>query len=240
MGSVRIATSSALAAIALTGLASAGNPPDVDIKITVDGNDYNYAPAGAPVGGGYYKYVGSDDSALDWATTWDFLGSNSTEAFYTLISGNFTFTNFSNATQEYDVWVVLHTTPDADPSKIGGSVAGGTTGNEDGGTLSTIDDETPLWSAYMDAAFMAGLIYDTSATAGPFDSASIGNDAFGQPIPDMDAGPLGDTISIRLQFTLTAGDQASFTSVFVLQSVPAPGAIALMGLAGLGGRRRRA
>ncbi|MBM4112423.1 MAG: hypothetical protein FJ253_03465 [Phycisphaerae bacterium] len=205
----------------------------------VDGTDYDYFPAGSDAGGGYYNYVDSaSEGSFD--ATWNFLGSDSTVAFYTLISGNFTFTNNSDSTQTYDVWVILTTTPNALPSKIGGSVAGGMTADSDGGTLATIDDETPLWSAYMDAAFQAGLIYDASASAGPFDSASIGSDAFGQPIPDMDAGPLGSSIAVRLQFTLTAGDQASFTSVFVLESVPAPGALALLGLAAVVGRRRRA
>jgi MYXO-CTERM domain-containing protein len=41
-----------------------------------------------------------------------------------------------------------------------------------------------------------------------------------------------------LAFTITAGDSASFTSLFVV--VPAPaGAVAMIGLLGLGGRRRR-
>jgi MYXO-CTERM domain-containing protein len=46
-------------------------------------------------------------------------------------------------------------------------------------------------------------------------------------------------IAIRLAFTITAGDSASFTSLFVV--VPAPaGAFAMLGLVGLaGGRRRR-
>jgi hypothetical protein len=35
------------------------------------------------------------------------------------------------------------------------------------------------------------------------------------------------TIGIRLDFTLTPGDSASFTSVFVVQPVPEPASIAL-------------
>jgi uncharacterized protein (TIGR03382 family) len=44
---------------------------------------------------------------------------------------------------------------------------------------------------------------------------------------------------MQFRFSLTAGDSASFTSIFVVEAIPAPGALALMGLAGLRSRRRR-
>ena len=51
-------------------------------------------------------------------------------------------------------------------------------------------------------------------------------------------------IAIQIKFTLTPGDQASFTSVFVVEPVPEPTTIGLvsLGLAGLAlaGRRRLA
>ncbi len=240
MGSARIAISSAVAALAFAGLATAGSPPGVEIVVNVTGNaQQNYFPAGSPIGGGNYSYSGNNFAdLLDYDATWDFIGSNSEEAFYTLLSGNFTFTNNSDEKQFYDVWVILDVTATDDPTKVGGSVAAGMTANEDGGSFGTIDNESPLWSAYMDNTFVAGLIYDDSVSADPFESEPLGSAAFGQPIPDMDGGPLGNTVSIRLQFSLTPGDQASFTSVFVLQVVPAPAGFALLGIAALGRRRR--
>jgi MYXO-CTERM domain-containing protein len=49
------------------------------------------------------------------------------------------------------------------------------------------------------------------------------------------------SISARFQFTLSPNDMASGTSVFTVQPVPSPGAMALLGLGGLVvvGRRRR-
>ena len=46
-------------------------------------------------------------------------------------------------------------------------------------------------------------------------------------------------MSAQYAFGLTANDQASGTSVWVTQEIPAPGALALLGVAGLVARRRR-
>jgi MYXO-CTERM domain-containing protein len=47
------------------------------------------------------------------------------------------------------------------------------------------------------------------------------------------------SISSRFQFTLSPNDMASGTSVFTVQQVPTPGAMALLGLGGLIAARRR-
>jgi MYXO-CTERM domain-containing protein len=47
------------------------------------------------------------------------------------------------------------------------------------------------------------------------------------------------TIGIQLDFILSAGDSVAITSYFQVDPVPAPAGLALLGLAGLGGRRRR-
>jgi MYXO-CTERM domain-containing protein len=52
------------------------------------------------------------------------------------------------------------------------------------------------------------------------------------------AGPVTD-INSRFNFTLSAGDLASGTSIFVVQAVPTPGALALLGLGALAAGRRR-
>jgi hypothetical protein len=69
--------------------------------------------------------------------------------------------------------------------------------------------------------------------------------SFGNPIPSL-AGPSAlASIGIDLEFTLTPGDSASFTSIFVVVPVPVPepGTFSLVSLGILGiaaGGRRRA
>jgi hypothetical protein len=50
---------------------------------------------------------------------------------------------------------------------------------------------------------------------------------------------MGDEAGIRLVFQLGAGDQVDLSTVFVIQAVPAPGAVAGLALVGAGMRRRR-
>ena len=80
-------------------------------------------------------------------------------------------------------------------------------------------------------------------SAGSFLSVSVPSLAFGTPIPSQIGPPALASIGIRLDFLLTAGDSASFTSNFVVQPqvVPLPPAAMLFGgaLGLLGWARRR-
>jgi hypothetical protein len=73
-------------------------------------------------------------------------------------------------------------------------------------------------------------------TAGSIARQFFGNDPF---IPSQPIGALGTSRTIRMQFLLGAGSEVVLLTNFVVQ-VPAPGAIALLGISGLVGRRRRA
>ena len=79
----------------------------------------------------------------------------------------------------------------------------------------------------------------TTITAGAFLSSSLGPAGFGDPVPSQLHGAVAENIAMQFRFSLTAGDSASFTSIFVVEAIPAPGALAVVGLAGLRGRRRR-
>lgn len=245
MVSARNTTLAMAAALAVSAFATAG-PPTVGIDVNIDGTPNPFAPGNitGPFGSGVYNFVGNGNAGLGNLTTWNFNATNSTEVNGGLVfvSGNFTFENTSNATQVYDVLVTLATTPAGTSSKLGGSVAGGLTADFDGGTLSRNSDNDPLWTAAIDGNEVGHLLANMApVTAAPFDSNQTGGDAFGMPIPSLAGPALGNEMTIRLRFELTAGDQASFTSVFVLEVVPAPAAgLAFIGLAGLTSRRRRA
>lgn len=78
---------------------------------------------------------------------------------------------------------------------------------------------------------------------------NVGNFLSGSTAPSTFANvltpagvPIDGNLAVVLRFTLSAGDAVSFASTFTVVPVPAPGAAALLGIAGASafGRRRRA
>lgn len=161
-----------------------------------------------------------------------------------VISGIVAVTNTSAVTQQYTLTFTLPIAPAIPGSSlIGGSIQGGVTdGNGDGATLST-PTGSAFYTARIDGADVQSLYLDPqSFFAGGFLSTNVPGLAFGTPIPSQ-LGPAAlSTIGIRLDFLLTAGDSASFTSNFVVTPVPVPAAAWLFGgaLGALGWLRRRA
>lgn len=89
------------------------------------------------------------------------------------------------------------------------------------------------YNGYLGAGTMFAALDGASISAGAFDS----NGATGS----LGFNPIGSVSDMSSQFAfgLTAHDQASGTSVWVTQEIPAPGSLALLGLAGFAARRRR-
>ena len=77
-----------------------------------------------------------------------------------------------------------------------------------------------------------------STTAGFFNSVNFAAD-FGIPVTVQSTQVVDTSIAIRLNFDLTAGDSASFTSIFEVIPIPGPGGIAILAALGLMRRRRR-
>ena len=105
---------------------------------------------------------------------------------------------------------------------------------------------SPLYASFVNSTSVATLTSinllgeATSIIAGQF-----GQNSFSTRFTDKNYGVQGninDIIKTQLKFILSAGDQAVVSSTFeVVSFVPAPGAIALIGIAGgfgLGRRRR--
>ena len=231
--SMRVFSAAAVLAAAVAATATAGNGvPAVEFDLSVNGEQEIFNPNGTDVGGGVYNYMGSMIGETGWTFEYDL--NAKPDPF---ISGNIVFTNNTLETLTVSFTVILPVTPALSSSFIGGSVAGGLTAGADGGTLSSTGGNA-MWSALIDGNVVATLLDDPfSVSADPFQSAAVGPESFGSPIPSMPGPAINDTMAINISFDLTAGSQASFTSVFV--AVPGPAGLALFGVAGMISRRRR-
>lgn len=154
-------------------------------------------------------------------------------------------TNTSDSVQSFSLLMSLGV---ADPilpdSLINGAVASSVTNNSISGdaTLNAMDGDS-IYKGFLDlvdpfsdtpAATLWDDPYSLTAT-GAFASASD-DDQFGTP-DGVPAGPVNSNIAILLNFELSPGDSATVSGL--LNVVPAPGVLALMGLGGLAGTRRR-
>lgn len=160
-----------------------------------------------------------------------------------VVSGIVAVTNNAATTQDFTLIFTLAVAPAVVPSSlIGGSIQGGVTDNNgDGALLSALLGDS-IYRARIDGATVASLYGDpTSVAAGAFLSANLPTASFGTPIPSQ-PGPAALTdIGIRLKFSLSPGDSASFTSNFVVIPIPEPSVAVMLGLGlGLLGRARLA
>jgi hypothetical protein len=132
-----------------------------------------------------------------------------------LVSGNVTFENVGDQAAEIVVQIVMPL-PESywGGSTFMGSAAVGLTTDGGGGSLEPIDN-TACWQALIDgAAVSAGALFDGSwQLAIPGLGSLADSDHFGVPTM-IDGPPAVQSIGMRIAFTLTPADQASFTSAF--------------------------
>jgi MYXO-CTERM domain-containing protein len=226
-------------ALLVGGTAFAGDSaPQLQVGWMVDGTENEGTLTGTGLGAGLYSYVNLTEGD-GYEINWSFLvtDNGSSGGFEILASSlGVTNTSASNSTFEIDILLPLTMTPGM--ALYGGSMGGSLTGGENGGLLTSIDG-SPLWSASVDEMVIASLgdapfSYNTD----PFGSTEIMEEAFGAPIPSFEYAAAQESMSIDMDFLLGGGDTFAITSTYVSQ-VPAPGAMALLGIAGLARRRRR-
>jgi len=162
-----------------------------------------------------------------------------------VVSGTTAVTNNNLiSSQQFTLLFTLPTGPIGPSTLSGGSLQGGVTDNTgDGATLSTAGAGTAFYKGLIDGASSpARTLYPdfASYSAGAFLSNNVPNVAFGTPIPSLPSPAVVGNIGIMLDFILTPGDSASFTSNFVVVvPEPATGAMVAFGLLALALYRRR-
>jgi hypothetical protein len=232
----KISCIAAVAAVAVAGSVAQADPLDISVVVNGVQNFPTYSQSGDPIGPGEFNYT-DDGTFLNpfWTLGYD-INTNDDP----IISGNITWVNNTAFTQLVTITLNLNIAALGPGTVLGGSAAAGVTGDADGGLLQTWGGEA-LWTALADGNEVAGseLHSNVSLTPGAFLSDNTGFASFGNPIPNLAFGPIANSIGIKLQFAVGAGDQISYTSVFVAKAIPAPAAIALLGLGGLVRRNRR-
>ncbi len=191
-------------------------------------------------GDGSFAFEGGASTA-NWVLDYNVIGDPDP-----FIIANTVVTNISAVTQTFQLFVTLPIFPTIPgQSVMGGSIQGGLTADAGGGVLSSALGMS-IYQAMIDGFVIgspATLLDDPiSISAGAFGSNSFTPEAFGDMpfIPSAAGPPALVSIGIMLTFSLTAGDSASFTSIFVVEPViPGPGAMALVAVAGVFSSRRR-
>lgn len=181
-----------------------------------------------------FRVIGSHTTS-NWSATWDmFLDPDP------FVSSNFSITNNSGILQTFTVTTTTPTIPLAGPTTITGSISGFVgDGNGmvdqfgNGGTVRT-QGGLPFYEALVDGNDTRSLYSSPQTHTAPL-GLTMGIPA--QNFVGEVGPPLIGSIGIRNHFELTPGDNAGFTSTFLI--VPAPASLGLFGVLGLAAIRRR-
>lgn len=224
---------------AATTMSASGDGPSITLDVTANANNQSQNLSGSSTATpNVFNYQGNLlDGGGNWLLSWNFNASNTGPQVFT--AGNYVIQNLSSEAITFEITVSLPTALAGTPWLYGGSVSGGLT-TQGAGEISSLG--SALWTASSGANVIGTLFDDPFSVARTeAGSSSLGFESFGDPIPSLPGPDLGSDLSITLKFVLSGNSSASFTSVFVAL-VPAPGAVALLGLGGLLGasRRRRA
>jgi hypothetical protein len=263
-------TGVAVVAAALIAAPTLAGPiaPDVTVAWTVSEADGTSPTNGSlstgdfgmtvtNVGGTNFNYVGADNSfSPEWGLSWDFNGNGvPTSTTPASIGSVFTITNDTETRDEqnniivpgrvlrYSILVTM-----ALNNNIGGDALYAGSG---GFTLTGLGDDpndpdpfvrnaalvtvpgSSLWSAQINGSEVANLWPDLFGIAATGGSISISDGL----TPGVSPGG-AQTLGVKLEFLLTPGDSVTTSGIFA--AIPAPSALALLGVGGLlGGRRRR-
>lgn len=231
------------AAMCFSGAAFAGLIPPLDVFLTVnDGAPIHFTPQGTSNPNGTFTYNGyyaSDE--------WEF---NLAEAVYNpdpSISAVIGFTNNTLLTNTYTLDFLVPASI-VGPTFMGGSVGGSLTDANFSGSALVTSGSGP--GTFLYQGIIDGALYPTAGlypSPTPFavviagETTNIPATSFGLPLGTFPGPVTGVTtnIGIRLQFSLSPGDSIAMTSLFVVEPIPGPGALALLAVGGILGSRRR-
>ncbi len=170
------------------------------------------------------------NASVTWQNTiqgWD----STTSAGFT--NGNIVIRNNTATAQDFAVTVAMlgnASGPLVAAGSIGGQFVNGSA------SLGSLTSTGPLWSTGIDGAAVNSQLNNALFFAQPFQVMSLGSFNFSNLAI---SNSITNNASIRFSLRLSAGGEASFTSVFSFQTVPGPASIALIGFLPIVRSRRR-
>jgi len=182
--------------------------------------------------GSYWIVEGGWATEGGWTANWQWIIDPDP-----FVSSSFNINNPAAFDQQYSVSVTLPTGVFGPTTTMEGSVSGSILDADGvGGATAKTPTGLAFYSAEIDAASVHTEYPDFSSVTAP--PAQTNN------LPTINWGPLpgpGITASIGItnDFILTGGDTFQMVSTFLANAIPAPGAMALLGMAGLSVARRR-
>jgi MYXO-CTERM domain-containing protein len=234
---ITLLSTAAIAAAMFAPSAHAGAiAPDLNFSLQInDGAVIPFFPNGTQTGPTTWNWTGGYEGP-----GWNMPLFNIDVDLDPMVNAFIAFQNNSLVTNTYTIIVSLPVAPIGPGSLMDGSVGGSVTDANGSGSAQVASlPNGSIYTGLIDGLGAANLLTGYSANVGVSGGTSaIGPASFGQPVPI--GGPsVNSSIGIQLQFTLTPGDSVAMTAFFRVEPVPAPAGLALLGLAGLVGSRRR-
>ena len=190
--------------------------------------------------GSYYGTVlGASDI---WSLDYSLLAQGS--AFSAWNQGSITFRNLTAEVRDFHITLIMPVATSASMTSLyNGSLGGSLIANAGGGQFTSLSGLSLFQSSANGNAIASLFNSPLSVTRTTAGASSIGYQAFGGTTPSLPGPEFVGNIAYQLHFSLTGGDAVVFTAALggLGTPVPAPGALALVGVAavtGLGRRRR--
>jgi hypothetical protein len=211
------------------GTLNSNQLPTVTMTVAGETTEFDYSPPAS-------SYAPATDSDGGYELTYDFIGNGVCDNKANIkidelqfnpdpfVLNNVLITNTTTTTQIYSVTVGLPTSFGA-PNFISGNVRTSVIdGGTDGGTVATVGALLPIYQAQIDGSTVATLQNNPFSVVAPSGGSNTAAASFG---PTLSAVPVGASIGIVLNFSLTAGDTAAILSRFDVNPIPEPTSLVL-------------
>lgn len=238
MGQNTITTAIAATLLASSAASAAISANAASISLSANGAAQTVSNNAVDLGDGRFAHTGSwasNGMIVQWSNLiTSYTVVNGVETAY--VSGGFTIKNNNASTPlVLDLSVLMAGSMGASATYAGSAGGQGVNFSFNQGSLGAVSG-APIWAGLVNGAQVGGALTSTQAV-NPFSLASFAPQSF-----NGSAGSVNSGVGMRLRLSISAGMESSFSGAFSVSStaVPAPGAMALAGAAGLlGGRRRR-